>query len=392
MNKAVKIAIVVAIASYFSYSPAPEDAPKSWIAHTVMTTLVRFIFQLSEIASVRYDNSFGVKILRGLSQPSPVSDEIEHSVVELENFSLEIFKPKTYSGGHGAIINIHGGGFTVGNVPTIRQFCSNMALDSQTIVIAPEYRLAPEHPYPAAVDDCLETVKYVFDNAEELGIDRTKIVLTGDSAGGQLTLVTALGLVGTDYQLKGIFPVYPATQSLHFGLKSMLDNDRYLLSKYDMAWFYSQYMTGSTENVEDFLSGKVLNEATRQSPAVRQGFELYDQSVPDLEDIVVSSEFADMVEKLIDYRMSPLFAPLDMLMDLPPSKIYVCTRDVLADDGRLMVKMLEDAGNIDTELIEWEGAVHAEVLLSRQAIGSMLVPKATLWVKNYINDMKVMTD
>ena len=73
---------------------------------------------------------------------------------------------------------------------------------------------------------------------------------------GQLTLVTALGLVGTDYQLKGIFPVYPATQvnycwklfcdhiphfkSLHFGLTSMLDNDRYLLSKYDMAWFYSQ--------------------------------------------------------------------------------------------------------------------------------------------------------
>ena len=60
-----------------------------------------------------------------------------------------------------------------------------MALDSQTIVIAPEYRLAPEHPYPAAVDDCLETVKYVFDNAEELGIDQTKIVLTGDSAGGK---------------------------------------------------------------------------------------------------------------------------------------------------------------------------------------------------------------
>ena len=48
-----------------------------------------------------------------------------------------------------------------------------------------------------------------------------------------------------------------------------------------------------------------------------------------IKDIVVSSEFADMVEKLIDYRMSPLFAPLDMLMDLPPSKIYVCTRDVL---------------------------------------------------------------
>ena len=69
-----------------------------------------------------------IKIIHHLSfnssrtenKPSPVSDEIEHGLVELDNFSLEIFKPKTYSGGHGAIINIHGGGFTVGNVPSIR--------------------------------------------------------------------------------------------------------------------------------------------------------------------------------------------------------------------------------------------------------------------------------
>ena len=65
-----------------------------------------------------------------------------------------------------------------------RQFYSNMALDAGTIVVAPEYRLAPEHPYPNGLEDCVETVKYVFDNAESLNIDNTKIVLTGDSAGG----------------------------------------------------------------------------------------------------------------------------------------------------------------------------------------------------------------
>ena len=79
-----------------------------------------------------------------------------------------------------------------------------MAEDTGTVVVAPAYRLAPEHLYPAAIHDCVDTVKYVFDHAEELNISKDKIVVTGDSAGGHLTLVTALDLVGQEsYQLKG---------------------------------------------------------------------------------------------------------------------------------------------------------------------------------------------
>ena len=146
-----------------------------------------------------------VKIIRGLSQPTPCIDSVDCTVIELENFPLHIFTPKSYTGGHGAIVTIHGGGFVVGDVLSNRQFYSQMAEDTGTVVVAPDYRLAPEHLYPAAIEDCVEAVKYVFDNAEELNINNEKIVVTGDSAGGHLTLVTALNLIGTDYQLKGRF-------------------------------------------------------------------------------------------------------------------------------------------------------------------------------------------
>ena len=92
----------------------------------------------------------------------------------------------------------------VGDVLSNRKFYSQMAEDTGAVVFAPDYRLSPEHQYPAAIDDCVESIKYVFDHAEELKINKSKIVVTGDSAGGHLTLATALVLVETEYQLKGI--------------------------------------------------------------------------------------------------------------------------------------------------------------------------------------------
>ena len=135
--------------------------------------------------------------------PTPCIDSVDENVIELDNFSIHVFTPKSYTGLHGAIIAIHGGGWVLGDVLSVRRLYSNIADEAGTVVVAPDYRLAPENVYDAGIEDCLETVKYVFDHADELNIDRNKIVLTGESAGGHLTLVTALGLVGTEYTLKG---------------------------------------------------------------------------------------------------------------------------------------------------------------------------------------------
>lgn len=94
----------------------------------------------------------------------------------------------------------------------------------------------------------------------------------------------------------------------------------------------------------------------------------------------------------MDYRVSPLFAPLDMLIDLPKTFIYVSEHDVLKDDGVLMYKQMLDIGHDNVKLIEWKGAVHGELALSKQNTGSNMVPKATVWASAYIKRMKIMTD
>jgi acetyl esterase len=91
--------------------------------------------------------------------------------------------------------------------------------------------LAPENPYPTAINDAEETVKYVFENAKHLNIDFKKTVITGDSAGGHLTLVTALSLVDTPYQVAGIFPFHPVTQGASIHFRSHFLEDKYLMSR-----------------------------------------------------------------------------------------------------------------------------------------------------------------
>ena len=99
-----------------------------------------------------------------------------------------------------------------------------------------------------------------------------------------------------------------------------------------------------------------------------------------------------MITRIMDYRVSPLFAPMEMLLELPKTIIYVCENDVLRDDGVMMVKQLEDVGHTDVKLVEFKGAVHAIITASEQAVGSNIVPKATQWVSAYIKRIRVFTD
>ena len=115
-----------------------------------------------------------------LGQPTPLADRVEHSVVQRENYEIHIFKPTTHDLGDaaGAIVAIHGGGWTVGNVPNHFSVYSAMAVATGAYVFAPEYRLSPEHKFPAAFDDSLDTILFVDENAEKYGIDRTRDPLT----------------------------------------------------------------------------------------------------------------------------------------------------------------------------------------------------------------------
>jgi len=100
---------------------------------------------------------------------------------------IRVYAPRERSGLVPGIVTIHGGGFMIGSVET-----EHVALDTGALVVSVEYRLAPEHPFPAAVHDCYAALRYLHAQAAELGVDPARIALAGVSAGGGLAAATAL--------------------------------------------------------------------------------------------------------------------------------------------------------------------------------------------------------
>ena len=90
-----------------------------------------------------------------------------------------------------AVLYIHGGGMVLGSPQTEAIGSGRLARELDAVVVSPDYRLAPEHPFPAALDDCMAALRWMRDNADELGIDPDRIAVTGSSAGGGLSAAVA---------------------------------------------------------------------------------------------------------------------------------------------------------------------------------------------------------
>lgn len=122
---------------------------------------------------------------------------------------LCVFKPKgTSEHKRPVMLYLHGGGWCFGSINSCARFCAAVALEGDCIVAALDYKLAPRHPFPAALDDCREAVAYVREQAAGWGCDTTRIAVGGDSAGGNLALATALSAPG----VAKVIPIYPITK------------------------------------------------------------------------------------------------------------------------------------------------------------------------------------
>ena len=156
---------------------------------------------------------------------------------------VRVYVPTPAPGPHPALVYFHGGGWVIGDVETHDGTVRSLAAASGVTVVSVDYRLAPEHPFPAAVDDALAVVRWVADHGAEIDVDPGRLAVGGDSAGGNLAAVAALQLrdtVGLRLQLL----VYPVTDG-SMDRPSIAENgDGYFLTKDTMAWFWDQYVAG----------------------------------------------------------------------------------------------------------------------------------------------------
>ncbi len=205
------------------------------------------------------------------------------------------------------IVYFHGGGWTIGDLDTCDSVCRFLSLETPAIVLSVDYRLAPEHPFPAAVEDALAAFQWAATDNPKLGADRDRIAVAGDSAGGNLAAAT--GLLARD--AGGPAPamqvlLYPVTDVVG-GQRSREEFGRgFLLAKADMDWFERHYLPA---------------DADRADP-----------------------------------RVSVLRAP--ELSGLPPAYIATAGFDPLRDEGEAYAERLREAG-VEVTLRRHPGLVHS---------------------------------
>ena len=167
--------------------------------------------QASHRWGLRQVRAAGRAALAGHDRNVPPLERIEAVVIAAPGRDLpaRMYVPTGAATPGPLLIFFHGGGFIVGDIETHDALCHRLVSASGVRVLSVEYRLAPEHPYPAQVEDAHDAAVWVFDNAEALGVDAEAVALGGDSAGGYMAVAASLTLGG---RIKAQLLLYPLLQ------------------------------------------------------------------------------------------------------------------------------------------------------------------------------------
>ena len=156
------------------------------------------------------------------------------------------------------LVFFHGGGWVIGDLDTHDVVCRKLADEGQLIVISIDYRRAPEHKFPAAVDDAIAATAWIATQAKEFGIDASRLVVGGDSAGGNLATVVAIAARdGNGPAISGQVLIYPATDFTMAQPSHSEPETSILLTHSVVRWFRDHYLNG-TADVHDWRASPAL--------------------------------------------------------------------------------------------------------------------------------------
>lgn len=229
---------------------------------------------------------------------------------------VKVFTPQG-SGPFPVLVFIHGGGWVIGSPATHARLCAELSGGAGCVVVSLDYRMAPENPAPAALDDCVAAIRYVVANAAEFGGDGSRFAIGGDSAGGNLSAAAALRLRDEGGPKAKLLLLLYGAYTGDNNLPSVIENgEGKILTRKAMEWFYGHYLSGGASTDD------------------------------------------------------PYIAPIKGdLTGLPPAHLIVGSQDPLLDDNRLFAAALKAAG-VPATLSIYEDQVHVFLQLTAMLTGA----------------------
>ncbi len=178
--------------------------------------------------------------------PTQVGEVIDTTITE-NNIPVRIYTPEG-DRIFPCISFFHGGGFSLMGLDTHDEICRQLCARTEAVVISVDYALAPENPYPAGINDCVNATKWFINNANQYKGDGSKMAVVGDSAGGYMAISVAQKLILEGINLKAQVVVYPVTDHYSSGHSSWQENkEGYILSAEMMKWFWDNFITDPTK-------------------------------------------------------------------------------------------------------------------------------------------------
>ncbi|WP_451980230.1 alpha/beta hydrolase [Azospirillum endophyticum] len=204
--------------------------------------------------------------------PAPLAQiedavKIEQRTVEFPGGSVRVKIYHPEGDGHFPItLYIHGGGFVVGTPETTDGICRTLAAKARSLIVSPDYRLAPEEPFPAGLEDCWATLQWALHNATALGGIAERVAVAGDSSGGNFAAVIAQMARNCGLTLQHQLLLYPVLDH-DFETPSYSDFAQgYFLTSEMMRWFWSQYLPAHAED-NDWRISPLRQEILEGLPA-----------------------------------------------------------------------------------------------------------------------------
>jgi acetyl esterase len=206
---------------------------------------------------------------RTFSQPDPpeVGPVTDHVVqAHGANFRVRQYQPPARgTAAVPALVYYHGGGWTIGDLDTHDVLCRSLCAQTGMVVVAVDYRMGPEHRFPAAYLDSVAAFEWAVEQAASMGIDPHRIAVGGDSAGGNLAAAVCLGLRGSSHVPAFQLLIYPATH-MHLATESHQTNAQgYLLTREAIEWFVGNYLSGPAD-AQDWRASPLLAASHAQLP------------------------------------------------------------------------------------------------------------------------------